>query len=222
MALLLCYLFMWYSWLQASLTLCFKENNFAILNNLVCKIWSSKSDNRRPDRSNSSHIKIERFTSLKASTLQFDYEYYLRVIWLYFTVREYWSNFRVLSAFWLWNGIRKYYWFYTDLTPIGREWSRYSIIYRFENAVSNTKWLKLSVQQMRWRLNCLHGWIRCSLELASSGGGGGGEGEGGKRLGVGHSLPLFVLRSPPVLLCSSASRLPPSIVLPPPSGLIGS
>ena len=48
------------------------------------------------------------------------------------------------------------------------------------------------------------------------------KGKGGKRLGVGHSLPLFVLRSPPVLLCSSASRLPPSIVLPPPSGLIGS
>ena len=194
MALLLCYLFMWYSWLQASLTLCFKENNFAILNNMVCKIWSSKSDNRRPDRSNSSHIKTERFTSLKASTLQFDYEYYLRVIWLYFTVREYWSYFRVLSAFWLWNGIRKYYWFYTDLTPIGREWSRYSIIYRFENAVSNTKWLKLSVQQMRWRLNCLHGWIRCSLELASSGGGGGkGKGEKDWELATASHFLYYVL-----------------------------
>ena len=50
---------------------------------------------------------------------------------------------------WFSNGIRKYYWFYADLTPIGWKWSRYSVTYRFETAVSNAKWLKLSVRQMR-------------------------------------------------------------------------
>lgn len=63
----------------------------------------------------------------------------------------------------------------------------------------------------------MHGWIRYSLELVSSGGGGGRE-KGGKRPGrrggrdrelVTASHFLYRVLPPSILLCSSAPRLPP-------------